>query len=73
MIKLARRTLISHSFSLRHVADSPKFGQHVSFEAMKELVYDAKALETIHAFLDKHGASFFSSPLSLSLSLTSFA
>ena len=37
--------------------DSPKFGQHVSFEAMKELVYDAKALETIHAFLDKHGVA----------------
>jgi len=34
--------------------DSPKFGQHVSFEDLKDLIYDAKALETIHAFLDKH-------------------
>jgi len=37
--------------------DSPKFGQQLSFEELKELVYDADALEAIHAFLDTHDIS----------------
>jgi len=34
--------------------DSSKFGQHLSFEALKDLIYDEQAIATIHAFLDKH-------------------
>jgi tripeptidyl-peptidase-1 len=35
--------------------DSPKYGQHLSFEQIKALVYDRAALKAIHSFLDKHG------------------
>lgn len=35
--------------------DSPKYGQHLSFDKLNELVYDRKALHAIHKFLNKHG------------------
>lgn len=33
---------------------SPKYGQHLSMAQLRELVYDAEAVDAVHAFLDKH-------------------
>jgi len=35
--------------------DSPKFGEHLSFEQLKAHVYDRAALKAINMFLDKNG------------------
>jgi len=37
--------------------ESPKYGQHVSFDKLKELVYDEVALKAINSFLTRHGVS----------------
>lgn len=34
--------------------ESPLYGDHITFEQLRDLVYDEEALEAIHAFLDEH-------------------
>eukprot|EP01128_Nolandella_sp_AFSM9_P004292 TRINITY_DN18_c0_g1_i1.p1 TRINITY_DN18_c0_g1~~TRINITY_DN18_c0_g1_i1.p1 ORF type:complete len:585 (-),score=171.21 TRINITY_DN18_c0_g1_i1:111-1865(-) len=42
---------------LMEVSDpaSPKYGQHLTFEQIHELTYDAEALNAVHNFLTSHG------------------